>query len=528
MARRSAGWRWLLAASVLAAAAVAVLRVTASHDDADALFAALPSSTGNVVVAQRLDALLGAVGKLDAQPATPVELHQFASDLRTQSRALLGFDATRLAAWKKAGFDPAGAWALAASGKHDDPFTYAYLPVSDAAAARSSLSTALARLGARVEERGEITRVVWQERGAAAMRPRALGVRGGFLAVAFSTEPADATTALSKQLAGSGLSKSDSLRRLRETLGGSWSLFGYTAPQLVRTELKAQGADEALGPLLEGGLAGALQLSDEKVSLRVRALGDGQRLVQTPFAAPHPPTDHSGPSTPLLAVRASVNVQALLARLERDPNGARSVEAARAAVAALGLDLKRDVLEPLDGQLAIGFLPPESGARGLFDVVATAGVKDPKQSLARWAPAFSRAGLAQQPDGWFADPATALGPSGDALVLVGAPPSRRAAIEAAVSRGEKPFWSSLPADAREAFEHGPALYAYADLERVAERLANVKLPGGQGSKRVLRALQAASAGLDLRDGMLVLDADLYPPPGGFAQALSGSKAEARR
>ena len=544
MAQRSRFSRWwrttLLLLALMGAAAVALVVVHGRSADADALFATLPASTGNVVVGRGLGAWMRAMTQLAAQPGAPAELRQFVGELKDQSAAELGFDATSPDAWRNAGFDPSGAVGLAGSGKPDDPFAFAYLPVRDADAARATLTHALEKHGATVTAHTGSGAPAWtiDAPGPAAPGqrvPLAFGQAGRFLVIAAGTAGGDPLAALDAQVSARGLGATPALRAVRAAVGEPWTLFGFCAPALAKQQLTAQRAEAALGAYATRGVGAALQIDDHAIQLRLRALGVDpatQLQLHTPgerpttvLGAPYPPSLHL-PELPLAVARLGANLPELVARVEKSPQGKDDLARARAALAVAGLDLQRDVLDPLDGQLAVAVFPPAPGERSLVDAVVTVGAHHAAAVLAKLGPALGR--LAFVPvsagpgaaDPWYEGPGLLLGAHGDALVVLGAGAARREAWRTAIAQGGDPYWAKIPGTARQAFEHGPALYAWADLERAAEQVAHAGVPGAAAGARVMRSLQSMSVGLDARGGVLQLDATLYPPPTGFAQAIA--------
>jgi hypothetical protein len=158
--------------------------------------------------------------------------------------------------------------------------------------------------------------------------------------------------------------------------------------------------------------------------------------------------------------------------------------------------------------------------------VLLVGLKDPVRARALLPHLLE--GLPVQPDvaGWYRMNQLAVGVSGDALVALWGEARIPEAQGQTVANQGPSLSAKLPDPIRDAYTHGPLLYAWADLERVAELLAHGPLPGIAGQARVLRGLQGASLGIDARAGVISLDADLWPPAGGFSHAIAGAHADA--
>ena len=396
--------------------------------------------------------------------------------------------------------------------------------MSDATAAAALFKRSLSNAGATVDE-GEgdglhVWRVRWPPNvDTEPYPPRAFAFQNGYAVVVGATGKADAETALRKQLAGHGLGNEQSLRAVRAAVGEPWIAFAYASPALVKQQLAAQQAESSIGPAAGGGVGAALELSDEKLEVRVRALGEGTP-PPAPLAEPHPPNDHVSGVEPLLAGRISMDPKALVARMKTDPAGQKDLATAHDTLAPLGVDFENDLVAALDGQLTLGLVAPEKNESSLVDLVAVIGAKDAPTLLKKLAPSLLPLGFLPGNDGWLSGPGMEVGATNDAFLLLGASPTRRTAWKKAVAAGGPPLWAALPTEPRQNFEHGPALYAWADLERAAEIVAHSGAPGSLQGARVLRAMQSASLGLDAREGIVRLDADLYPPAGGFAQAFS--------
>ena len=528
MARPSLFVRWLrttaLLLTLIGAGATAFFFLHGRRGQVEALFRMLPADTGNVVVVQHLDALLTALNHAVESPDGPTELKDLQHDLRTRSVAQLGFDATRPEGWQKSGIDLAGAFALASSGKTDDPFAFSYLPVSDPTAATALLKRTLSNAGATVEEDEGNGLHVWRVRWPATVNnepypPRAFAFQDCYVVVVGATGSADAESALRKQLAGHGLIGETAFRAVRNAVGEPWIGFVYCSPALVKQQLEAQQAQAELGPMAGGGAGAALELADDKLELRIRALADGTPQP-SPLAEAHPPNDHVSGVEPLLAGRISLDPRALVAGLKKDPAGQKQLASAQTLLTPLGIDFEKDVVGALDGQLSLALVAPDKGENSLVDLVAVVGAKDAPALLKKLSPSLLPLGFMPGDDGWLNGPGLELGATEDAFLLFGAAPARRTAWKKAVSAGGPPLWAALPNDPRQSFEHGPALYAWANLERAAELVAHSGAPGSVQGARVLRAMQSAALGLDARDGVIRLDADLYPPAGGFSHAFA--------
>ena len=119
-----------------------------------------------------------------------------------------------------------------------------------------------------------------------------------------------------------------------------------------------------------------------------------------------------------------------------------------------------------------------------------------------------------------------MGVSGEALVALWGE-GRIAAQQGQTVASQGPSLAAgLPEPIRQSYTQGPLLYAWADLERGAELLSHGSVPAVASQARVLRGLQGASLGIDAKPGLISVDADLWPPPGGFSRAIAGPHADA--
>jgi hypothetical protein len=527
MAQGSFLGRWLRTTATLlvlgAAAATALFYLHGRRGEVDGLFRALPAQAGNVIVARHVDGLLAALGRLADAPRAPAELRRFRDDLRKQGQAQLGFDPADPEGWRKAGFDPAGPYALSTSDRPDDGLVFAYLPLADATAARGTLGKALQALGARLEkseaEGPELTRVVWPVTALGNTAPRAFAVQDGFLVIAAAAGATDGEAVLRKQLAAHGLLEQPAFRAVRAAVGEPWTLFDYSAPALAEHQLQLQHA-EALGTWVRQGVGAALEIDDARVELRVRALGDAAVPGAHPLLLPaHPPGDHAGGSA-LAVGRVSLDLREVAERLKQNPDTQKQLDALAAALTAAGLDLQRDVIDGFDGQLTAALLAPPQGGKGKAVAVLAAGVREPKKLFEALRAPLGKLGGEPHGPGLALSPGMLLQPTSDALVLLFGADDGVLDVEKAVAAGGPGFSAKLAPEQRQAFEHGPAAYGWVDAERGAELLSHETTPGVAQGARVLGALQSASLGLDARDGVLRFDLDLFPPPGGFGQAIA--------
>lgn len=526
MAQSSAFARWLrttLALLLLMGAAAVALFVTHRRSaDVTALFHAMPADTGSAVAVQDLDKLLRALDQIAAQPGAPPELVKQLADLKQQSQAQLGFDATDPAAWDKAGLELGGAWGLASSGQPGDPLGFVYLPTTDADGAQAVLSRSLTGQGATLELHDanglKVTAVSWPPTAVPeAFAPRAFAMKGSFLVVAGSKEPLDAESALRKQLQGSGLDASPELQRVRTSVGEPWTAFAYTAPAAIRGQMTSPDVKPA-EPFAQDGFGGALSIQDDRISLRARALGDPQHTPSI-FAQPNPPEDHV-PGATFGAARASLDLHALATALQQTPDGQKTLARLQQLVAPL--DLQKDLVDGLDGQMTFGVLLPKPGALSPADAVVAFGAHDPKRLVDALAQPLARLGFSPAGPGWLTAHGMRIGAAEKAVVVVAAGTERLDEAQKTIPTAGASFAATLPDAARQGFAHGPSLWVYLDLEQTAEILGRTHLVQARNA-RLLRSLQAASAGLDVRDGVTRFDLDLYPPPGGFAQAMLGGK-----
>lgn len=525
MAQASLFARWLRTTlallALMAAGAVALLVVHHRSADVDALFRAMPAETGSAVVLRALDELLELVNRIAASPDAPPELQQQLKQLRTESLSQLGFDATDPQAWKKSGLDLGGPWGMAASGLPGDPFSFIYMPTTDADGAQAVLEKSLRSQGAQLERHDadgvKITRVSWPASAVPVpYTPRAFAEHQGFIVVAASLQPGDAEAALRKQLAGSGLDRSPELKRVRDSVGEPWTAFAYTSPAAAKAQLADDNTKPAL-PFAQNGFGGAFAITDEKISLRARALGEATQMASI-FAAAHPPAERVG-GTPLGAARASLALKVLAAELQKTPEGRKQLGDWQRAVAPM--DLQRDLIDGLDGQLTAAVLVPKPNDRSPGVLVLAAGARDPKRLLGAMQPAMAKLGFL--PDGeWLRGPGTIIGAAPDAVVLVAGSELALTEAQRSISQGGASFAAALPGAAREGFEKGPALWAYLDLDQLARALADKPLGALMPDARLIRGLQAASAGLEVREGITRFDLELFPPPGGFRRALLGA------
>lgn len=496
--------------------------------DLEGLLRQLPADTSNVVVLQHLDRLLPALTALAGRPGAPPELAEAVAGLRRDSLAQAGFDATTPDGWRTAGFALGGSFALAAPVEADG-LLFAYLPVRDGDAALATLSRILANLGAQVEARPgppSSFRVSWPAARTEPL-PRAFALARGNLVLALArAELADLDARLARQLQGEGLLHSAALKRIRAELPEPWVLLGFVSPAQAQRALaeRAQGAT-GLQAMAGGGVGFSLLLSDARVSGRIRILSDPASPQGEAHRPPvKPPVDHLG-GAPLAIARVSLDLPGWLATLEATPDGRAQLQALQRLLASRGVDAEAELTQTLDGQVAAAVLAPTEPG-GWPDGALLVGLKDPSRARALLPKLLE--GLPLQPDvaGWYRMPQVAVGVSGDALVaLFGEARIPQGEASTVANRGPS-LAVNLPPEVQQAYAQGPLLYAWADLERAAQVLAHGRAPGLAGRERMLRGLQGASVGLDAKPGVISLDADLWPPPGGFSRAIEGAPSDA--
>lgn len=376
----------------------------------------LPADTPIALWAKSPRALAGAIG-WKALVAKYPPLSQAAA----RARAQVGFNLYDPDSWPEIGLNPAGpcGFALLASVPQT---TATFLSASDAARFKAFVAKMAAREGEKVHTATVGTATVLSLRGRSMMMDLLrFVIRGDEIFIVAGHGAPGQATAIATVTPARSLAGSPSFKRAVDPLTMGAFGAGYVALRpLVERELgrPLTAEESAMLPINRIGLG--IDLSPNAIRTQLIALTSlpaARRVLRNGSAVPA--VVRATSATPLLLAAVTIDPAALERALERDLGSAVIAEAKQAAQTSLHIDVDRDVIPLLTGEIGAAWTTStlkltRENTRQAFGGNLFVGVNSAARARALLARVFANPMFAgsvrRQKDGWYEIPVQGFKP----------------------------------------------------------------------------------------------------------------------